>query len=57
MKLLFVGYIIAVFLLGVYGIYYNKTDENGYFKVNWPFGLTLILFVISPIVAKMCGLI
>ena len=57
MKMVFVGYIIAVFSLGVHGIFYDKTDKNGNFKVNWPFGLTLILLAISPIIAKMCNLI
>lgn len=57
MKMIFAGYLIVVFSLGVHGIFYDKTDKNGNFKVNWPFGLFLFLFGLTPIIAKMCNLI
>ena len=58
MKFLFVGYIVMAFLLGFYGIAYSdKTDKNGYFKFNWPLALALVLNIVSPLVAKICGLL
>ncbi len=57
MKVIFAGYLIVVFSLGVHGIFYDKTDKNGNFKVNWPFGLFLFLFGLTPIIAKICNLI
>ena len=57
MKILFVIFILFACLLALYGIGYNKTDKNGYFKFNWPFAAAMVLLVVSPIIAKFCEII
>lgn len=50
MKFVFVGYIIIISIITILSIGYDKT------KFNWLFILGLSLFVVSPIIAKFCGL-
>lgn len=51
-KIIFVIYIISISIIGFCGTYYESK-----FSFNWVFTLSLILYVISPIIAKFCGLI
>jgi hypothetical protein len=58
LKMIFVIYIGFAFLLAVLGIFKaDETDKNGYYKTNWLFITGLLLIVIAPIFAKLCGLV
>ena len=54
-KIIFVIYLISISTIGICGIYYEPKQNK--FNFNWVFTLFLILYVISPIIAKFCGLI
>lgn len=54
MKAIYVIYLISMFIIGVCGIYYKP--ERNKFNFNWVFTLYIILYIISPIIAKFCGL-
>ena len=54
-KIIFIIYTISIFIIGVCGIYYEP--EKNKFNFNWIFTLFLVLYVISPIIAKFCRLI
>lgn len=51
-KIIFIIYIISISIIGFCGIDYEPKKIN----FNWVFTLFLILFIISPIIAKLCGL-
>lgn len=53
-KIIFMIYLISIFIIGVCGIYYEPKQNK--FNFNWVFTLFIILYVISPIIAKFCGL-
>ncbi len=53
-KIVFIIYCISMFIIGVCGIYYEPKESK--INFNWVFALFLILYVISPIIAKFCGL-
>ena len=58
MKFLFVGYVLLIILCGVWAVFHaNDVDENGYFKVQWRMILVFVMFLVSPLVAKLCGLV
>ena len=54
---LFAVYMCLVILAGMWaGSHANDTDEEGNFKVQWRIILVFGMFVLSPVVAKLCGL-
>lgn len=53
LKFIFVLYIGFCFILSILGICFDKK----YSKTAWLLIIGLFLMVISPVVAKMCGLI
>ena len=57
MKILFIIYVFLTGLLGIIGTYNDETDEEQNPKPAWAFILSLIFFMISPIIAFLCGLI
>lgn len=54
-KIIFIIYTISIFIIGVCSIYYKPEKDE--INFNWIFFLFLILYVISPIIAKFCGLL
>lgn len=54
-KIIFIIYIISIVTIGICGIYYEPEENK--FNFNWIFVLFMILYLISPIIAKFCGLI
>jgi len=57
MKFLFVIYIILTTLLGFIGVCNDEVDKEQKRKPAWAYMLSIIFLIISPIVAKLCGLI
>lgn len=58
MKFLFVGYIalcLVVFFFSM--VHQDDVNKDGVGKFNWRFALLLIIFIISPVIAKLCGLL
>lgn len=58
MKFLFVGYIVLCLVVFFFSIIHqDDVNKDGVGKFNWRFVLLLIMFIVSPVVAKFCGLI
>ena len=58
MKLGIILWVVIMGLLGFFGlIHRNDTDEKGNFKINWRMLLMFGMFPITPIIARLCGLI
>lgn len=58
MKFLMIPYVLVACLFGFFGILHaNDTDKNGCFKVNWRMITFLIMMMLSPIPAKIFGLL
>jgi len=51
-EITFTIYIISILIIAICGIDYEPKKIN----FNWVFTLFIILFIISPIIAKLCGL-
>ncbi len=57
MKFLFVGYIALILVVFFFSIIHqDDVNKNGSRKFNWRFVIVLIMFIVSPVVAKLCGL-
>lgn len=54
-KIIFTIYTISIFIIGVCSVYYKPEKDE--INFNWVFALFLILYIISPIIAKFCGLL
>ena len=54
-KIIFTIYTINIFIIGVCSVYYKPEKDE--INFNWVFALFLILYIISPIIAKFCGLL
>lgn len=58
MQFLFVGYIALILVVFFFSmIHQDDINKDGSGKFNWRFVIVLIMFIISPVVAKLCGLI
>ena len=58
MKFLMIPYVLVACLFGFFGILHaNDTYKNGYFKINWRMITFLIMMMLSPIPAKIFGLL
>lgn len=53
-EIVFIIYVIGILIIGVCGIDYEPKKNK--FNFNWVFTLFIILFIISPLIAKFCGL-
>ena len=54
-KIIFTIYTINIFIIGVCSVYYKPEKDE--INFNWIFALFLILYIISPIIAKFCRLL
>ena len=58
MEFLMIPYVLVACLFGLFGIVHaNDVDENDYFKVNWRMIVFLSMMMLSPIAAKLFGLL
>ena len=58
MKFLMIAYVLIDCLFGFFGIVHaNDVDENDDFKVNWRLIVFLSMMMLSPIAAKLFGLL
>lgn len=58
MKFLMIPYVLVACLFAFFGIIHaNDVDENDYFKVNWRLIVFLSMMMLSPIAAKLFGLL
>lgn len=58
MKIFLILWVCAMLWFGVSGIIHrNDTDKDDNFKTNWRLIIMSIMFPITPIIAKICGLI
>lgn len=58
MKFLMIPYVLVACLFGFFGIIHaNDVDENDCFKVNWRMIVFLGMMMLSPIAAKLFGLL
>lgn len=58
MKFLMIPYVLVACLFGFFGVLHaNDTDKNDCFKVNWRMIVFLGMMMLSPIPAKIFGLL
>jgi len=58
MKFLMIPYVLVACLFCFFSIVHaNDVDENDYFKVNWRLIVFLSMMMLSPIAAKLFGLL
>lgn len=58
MKFLMIPYVLVACPFGFFGIVHaNDVDENDCFKVNWRLIVFLSMMMLSPISAKIFGLL
>lgn len=58
MKFLMIPYVLIACLFGFFGILHSDdVDENDCFKVNWRMIIFLGMMMLSPIAAKLFGLL
>lgn len=58
MKFLMIPYVLVACLFGFFGIVHAEdVDENDCFKVNWRMIVFLSMMMLSPIAAKLFGLV
>ena len=55
---IFTLYMALLAICGLWAeMHANDTDKNGYFKVPWRLYIFTLMFLLVPLVAKLCGLI